>query len=108
MAHIGLAIEQNMDDEKQKELERYNSASMMLSSRCNPLCGRAAKAQAGAFVISHEIGLGFAWLDEELAAPGPRAFIICMSIAIARKDAYSVEATVAAAERRNCKATVSG
>jgi hypothetical protein len=64
--------------------------------------------QAGTFIIGHEIGLGLAWLQKELTALGPRAFIIYTSITSAWKDPNCAEATVAATERRNCRNEMSG
>ena len=55
--------------------------------------------QARAFIIRHKIGLGLARLEQELAALGPSAFIICTRVAAAGKDTHGVETTVTSAER---------
>ena len=71
-----------------REVMLSDNSRMIPSPGCDPLCGRASEMQAGALVISHEIGLGLARLDKELAALGPRAFIIRTSVATARKDSH--------------------
>ena len=73
-----------------------------MSSCSDPLCSRTAEMQPRAFIICHKIGLGLAWLEQELAAFGPSAFIICTRVATARKDAQGVETTVTSTERGNC------
>lgn len=71
-----------------REVMLSDNSRMIPSPGCDPLCGRASEMQAGALVISHEIRLGLARLDKELAALGPRAFIIRTSVATARKDSH--------------------
>ena len=71
-----------------REVMLSDNSRMIPSPGCDPLCGRASEMQAGALVISHEIGLGLARLDKELAALGPRTFIIRTSVATAWKDSH--------------------